>query len=30
MAIKTKSIYSNRGMWLENIINDVNTYYLSK
>ncbi len=30
MAIKTKSIYSNRGMWLENIINDTNTYYLSK
>ena len=30
MAIKIKSIYSNRGMWLENIINDTNTYYLSK
>ena len=29
MPIKNKS-YANRGMFLEHIINDTNTYYLSK
>ncbi len=30
MAVKNQNGYANRGMWLENIINDTNTYYLSK
>jgi len=30
MGYKKNSSYAKRGMWLENIINDTNTYYLSK
>lgn len=30
MKTLKKNTYKNRGMWLENIINDSNTYYLNK
>ncbi len=30
MKITNNNTYKNRGMWLENIINNTNTYYLNK